>query len=210
MLKVFRCMARYLGPKHRMCRKVGVKLCPYKKCPAQRRAYRPGQHGPSGPLRLTNYGQQLLEKQKAKWFYGILEKQFRTYYVKSLKSQKETGVALQEILESRLDNAIFRLGFASSRAQARQWINHGHFQVNGKKVDIPSYQIRVGDIVTLAPRAHKKKIQEYITENSKTAQQLSWLALDAKNYTGKIMSKPGVTEGEQSLNMQMIVEYYSR
>ncbi|OIP79726.1 MAG: 30S ribosomal protein S4 [Parcubacteria group bacterium CG08_land_8_20_14_0_20_48_21] len=203
-------MARILGPKHHLCRKMGTKLCSYKKCPAQKRPYRPGQHGPLGTPRLTGYGQQLLEKQKAKWLYGMMEKQFRTYVERARKSKKETGMVLQKMLESRLDNVVFRLGYATSRAQARQWVNHGHFLINGKKVDIPSYQVCDGDRITLHPHVQKTALAQQIEAQSKDAHLPSWLTYDREKREAKVIGDPVVAEGEQVFNAQMIVEFYSR
>src|SRR5712691_9227383 len=149
-----RLMARDLGPKCRICRREGMKLflkgerCLTEKCAIERRSYPPGEHG-RGRIKQSEYLMQLREKQKARRFYGLLEKQFRNYYTKASKGSGITGETLLRMLETRLDNVVYRLGFAASRAQARQLVRHGHFQVNGRRVNIPSYQVRPDDIVTV-------------------------------------------------------------
>src|SRR3989344_6892801 len=146
-------MARYLGPKHTLCRKFGIKLCDSPKCPAIRRPYKHGQHGPKGTSRTSEYGTQLAEKQKARMLYGLLERQFRNYVKKATGQTGNSGENLIKLLERRLDNIMYRAGIAQTRRMARQLVSHGHVRVNGKKVSIPSYICRAGETIQLKPRA---------------------------------------------------------
>src|SRR6201984_3276310 len=156
-------MAREVGPKCRVCRREGMKLflkgerCLTEKCAIERRSYPPGEHG-RGRIKQSEYLLQLREKQKARRYYGLLEKQFRTYYAKATKATGVTGEALLRMLETRLDNVVYRLGFAASRAQARQLVRHGHFQVHGRRVNIPSYQVRPNDIITVPPNSSAQQV----------------------------------------------------
>jgi small subunit ribosomal protein S4 len=202
-------MARYTGPKIRQSRKFGQALTKKAEKYLARRNYRPGQHG-QNPQRVSEYGTQLREKQKAKIIYGLMERQFRRYYEIASKKVGVTGDALLQLLELRLDNVVYRLGFALTRPQARQLVSHGFFEVNGEKVNIPSYQIKVGDVV--AVREIKKKSQ-FIKNSEATlaqAQAPEWMSLDAKQMSGKVLSKPSRDQMDASLNTQLIVEYYSR
>lgn len=196
-------------PTHKACRRYGVKLCQSEKCPVTKRNYPPGMHGPKGPRRLTEYGKQLAEKQKAKIVYGIQEKQFRNYFDKALNKVGNTADILFGLLENRLDNAVYRLGLASTRSQARQWIGHGHFQVNGKKVNIPSYLLKVGDEVAIRERSQKSLFKD-LPEKLQNKETPTWLNLDKKELKGKITGQPKLAEGGAIIDWRMIIEYYSK
>ena len=206
-------MARSLDPKCKQCRREGMKLflkgerCLTEKCAVERRSYPPGEHG-RGRIKQSEYLMQLREKQKARRYYGILEKQFRNYYEKAAKAQGITGEALLRMLETRLDNVVYRLGFAASRAQARQIIRHGHFQVNGRRVNIPSYQVRPDDIVSLKPGSPVEQVVRDATDL--TASVASWLQADHDNLTGKVLKLPERTDIDTPVQEQLIVELYSK
>jgi small subunit ribosomal protein S4 len=206
-------MARSLDPKCKQCRREGMKLflkgerCLTEKCAVERRSYPPGEHG-RGRIKQSEYLLQLREKQKARRYYGILEKQFRNYYEKAAKAQGITGEALLRMLETRLDNVVYRLGFAASRAQARQIIRHGHFQVNGRRVNIPSYQVRPDDIVSLKPGSPVEQVVRDATDL--TASVASWLQADHDNLTGKVLKLPERADIDTPVQEQLIVELYSK
>ena len=210
-------MAKDLDPKCKKCRREGVKLflkgqkCFSPKCPIVRRNYPPGLHGQKGRRgRMTEYGQQLREKQKAKRVYGILERQFRNYYQKAIKQRGDTGEIIQQLLEMRLDNVIYRSGFADSRKQARQMVNHGLFLVNGKKVNIPSYQLKPKDEITIKPEKTKAKIFTDLEKKLEKKEFPNWLHFDLKTNTVKILNKPTGNELEKTFNPRLIVEFYSK
>lgn len=206
-------MARVTGPKCRQCRREGVKLflkgerCLTEKCGVERRSYPPGQHG-RGRIKQSEYLLQLREKQKARRYYGVLEKQFRNYYKKASRRQGITGEELLRLLEMRLDNIVYRLGFAASRAQARQLVRHGHFYVNGRRVNIPSYQVRTDDIVSLRPGAAGESAVRNATDL--TASVANWLQADHDNLTGKVLRQPDREEIDTPVQEQLIVELYSK
>ena len=206
-------MARMIGPKCKQCRRENMKLflkgerCLTEKCAIERRSYPPGEHG-RGRIKQSEYLLQLREKQKARRYYGILEKQFRNYYEKAAKAQGITGEALLRMLETRLDNVVYRLGFAASRAQARQIIRHGHFQVNGRRVNIPSYQVRPNDVVSLKPGSPVEQVVRDATDL--TASVASWLQADHDNLTGKVLKLPERTDIDTPVQEQLIVELYSK
>ncbi|MFM7693547.1 MAG: 30S ribosomal protein S4 [Actinomycetota bacterium] len=206
-------MARVTDPKCRQCRREGVKLflkgerCLTEKCAVERRSYPPGQHG-RGRIKQSEYLLQLREKQKARRYYGVLEKQFRNYYAKALRKQGITGEELLRLLEMRLDNVVYRLGFAASRAQARQLVRHGHFHVNGHRVNIPSYQVRTDDIVSLRPGAAGEAAVRSATDL--TASVANWLQADHDNLTGKVLRMPDRDEIDTPVQEQLIVELYSK
>ena len=206
-------MARDLGPKCRICRREGVKLflkgerCLTEKCAIERRNYPPGEHG-RGRIKQSEYLLQLREKQKARRYYGILEKQFRIYYDKAARQSGITGEVLLRMLERRLDNVVYRLGFASSRAQARQIIRHGHFHVNGRRVNIPSYQVRVGDIVALRQGSPVEQVVRDATDL--TASVPAWLQADHDNLAAKVLKFPERAEIDAPVQEQLIVELYSK
>lgn len=173
-----------------------------------KRNYRPGMHG-QNPQRISEYGTQLREKQKAKAVYGLLERQFRKYYEKASKKVGVTGNTLMEMIEFRLDNVVYRLGFAISRPQARQLVSHGFFEVNGKKVNIPSFQLKVGDEVKFREVKKNSRYIKNLMPTLSNIKTVEWVSLDPKNLSGKVLSKPIKDQVEQ-INTQLIVEYYSR
>lgn len=207
-------MARYTEAVCRMCRREGQKLflkgdrC-YTKCALENRSYPPGQHG-QGRSKSSEYGQQLREKQKAKRYYGVLESQFRSYYEMAERRQGKTGENLLSILECRLDNVVYRLGFAMSRAEARQMVSHGHFTVNGRKVNIPSYQVKPGMVITLKESSRGlEKIKENIEANSSRPAP-KWLEYDANNQIAKVVGVPARDDIDLPIEEHLIVELYSK
>ena len=206
-------MARMIAPRCKQCRRENMKLflkgerCLTEKCAVERRSYPPGEHG-RGRIKQSEYLLQLREKQKARRYYGILEKQFRNYYEKAAKASGITGEALLRMLETRLDNVVYRLGFAASRAQARQIIRHGHFQVNGRRVNIPSYQVRPNDVVSLKAGSPVEQVVRDATDL--TASVASWLQADHDNLTGKVLKLPERTDIDTPVQEQLIVELYSK
>jgi small subunit ribosomal protein S4 len=206
-------VARDLGPKCRVCRREGMKLflkgerCLTEKCAIERRSYPPGEHG-RGRIKQSEYLLQLREKQKARRYYGLLEKQFRNYYEKAAKASGITGEALLLMLETRLDNVVYRLGFAASRSQARQLVRHGHFHVNGRRVNIPSFQVRPDAIVGIAPGSAAEQVIKDATDL--TASVAPWLQADHENLTGKVLRYPERGEIDTPVQEQLIVELYSK
>ena len=206
-------MARDRSPKCKQCRREGIKLflkgerCLTEKCAIERRSYPPGEHG-RGRIKQSEYLLQLREKQKARRFYGILERQFRIYYDRAARQSGITGEALLRMLELRLDNVVYRLGFAASRAQGRQLIRHGHFLVNGRRVNIPSYQVRVGDIVALRPGSPVEQVVRDATDL--TASVPAWLQADHDNLAAKVLKTPEREEIDAPVQEQLIVELYSK
>jgi small subunit ribosomal protein S4 len=212
-------MARYTGPVCKLCRREGEKLflkgerCFTPKCAVERRAYPPGQHGRMAQWqrsRSSDFGDQLRAKQKARRVYGVLERQFRRYYRQALKAPGLTGLTLLQILESRLDNVIYRLGYASSRAQARQLVTHGHFTVNGRRTDIPSMQIRPGDVIEVREGSRNKTLIKDLFAIAEERSIPEWVSRDVKKMSGSINRLPERSEIDANLNEQRIVEYYSR
>ena|SRR3989344_334175 len=201
-------MGKLLGNKHRMCRRIGERLCNNDRCPVTRRHSPPGTHGVKGYGKLTEYGTQLREKQKAKYMYGIMEKQFRNYFEKALHQTGNTTDNFLRALELRLDNAVFRSGFAKTRAAARQLVSHGWVLVNGQRVTIPSYQLVQDDEISLSKKAKKSALAESTQKNSITPP--SWLAVDTAELTSKVVSLPLTDDYPKNLNMTLIVEFYSR
>lgn len=203
-------MARYTGPVAKRWRRLGQVPPDGTSTAAQRRAYPPGMHGLKRQSKLSEYGQQLREKQKAKATYGILERQFRNYYAEADRRQGVTGDNLMQLLELRLDNVIYRLGLTKTRKQARQVVNHGHVLVNGTKVSIPSAQVKVGDVITLHP-AYAKMLKETSADDAfASAEAPNWLLFDAKKLQGTVQALPQRLEIDASINEQLIVEFYSR
>lgn len=210
-------VARYTDPVCRQCRREGMKLflkgerCYSEKCSIESRQYPPGQHG-QGKTRgkVSEYGAQLREKQKVKRLYGVLERQFRRYFFLAARKQGITGEVLLQLLERRFDNMVYRLGFAASRAEARQLVLHCHFKVNGKKVSIPSYLLRVGDVVTLQESSQKnaKLIANVAAAESRGVP--GWLELDKEKFVGKVKAFPARNELTLPINESLIVELYSR
>ena len=203
-------MARYTGPKVKKARRFGDAVTTKDAKILLKRAYAPGQHGQNSRSRISEYGVQLKEKQKARWTYGILEKQFRKYFEEASKKQGITGDALLQILESRLDNVVYRLGLAETRAQARQIVTHGFFLVNGKKVNIPSYRTKVGDVITFRENKQKTGYYTALKAKIKNAKTQEWVSLDGDKLSGKVLSVPTPEQMENKINTQLIVELYSR
>jgi small subunit ribosomal protein S4 len=206
-------MARDTGPQCKQCRREGQKLflkgerCMTEKCGVERRSYPPGEHG-RGRVRASEYRQQLREKQKTRRYYGVLERQFRGYYEKASRQPGVTGENLLRMLERRFDNVLVRLGFAASRRQARQMINHGHWLVNGRRVDIPSYQVRPEDVITIRPGSGVADVVRQATEL--TAAVPPWLQADHDALTAKVLREPERSEISAPVSEQLIVELYSK
>ncbi len=201
-------MARYTGPRHKACRRARTPLCQSKKCPVDKRPYPPGQHG-RGRIRESDYLVQLREKQKLRTMYGVLEKQFRRYYELASRQPGVTGDNLLRLLESRLDNVVWRSGLASTRPQARQLVNHGHFRVNGKKVDIPSYRVRKGDIVTLKDNSvDLVAVQHSVDTLGRVIPD--WLDVDARSRKVVVRDLPARDQIDTAVNEQLVVELYSK
>ena len=209
-------MAVYHDARCRLCRREGAKLflkgtrCFTDKCAIERRAYPPGEHGKGRRVKETNYGQQLREKQKARRIYGIMERQFRHFFAKSTESRGVTGEVLLQMLERRMDNVVYRMGFAPSHHAARQLVRHGHFQVNGRKVNIPSYQLAAGDQVTVREKSRKLNIVLSTLESRKGQDVPEWLTVDASTLAGKVLSIPTRSSISTPINEQLIVEFYSK
>lgn len=202
-------MARYTGPKIRLSRKFGEALTPKAAKYLVKRNYRPGMHG-QRPQRVSEFGMQLREKQKAKAIYGIMERQFHRYYELASKKVGITGEMLLILLEMRLDNVVYRSCFAASRPQARQLVSHGFFEVNGKKVDIPSFGVEVGDVIVIRELKRKNQYVKNLAPTLANAKPPEWLQLDAKNFLVKILSVPSRDQIDSNINTQLIVEHYSR
>jgi small subunit ribosomal protein S4 len=206
-------MARDTAPQCKQCRREGQKLflkgqrCFSDKCGVERRSYPPGEHG-RGRMRQSEYRQQLREKQKTRRYYGILEKQFRSYYAKASRQPGVTGENLLRLLESRLDNVLVRLGFASSRRQARQLVRHGHWMVNGRRVDIPSYQLRPDDVISI--KSNSAAADTVRTATELTATVPAWLQADHDALTAKVLRAPERSEISAPVQEQLIVELYSK
>jgi len=209
-------MARYIGPVCRLCRREGMKLflkgerCYTEKCGIEKRNFAPGQHGKTRKAKLAGYGLQLREKQKVKRIYGVLEDQFRGYFEEAERTKGITGVTLLQLLERRLDNVIYRLGLSTSRSQARQLARHGHFLINGKKVDIPSYSLKQGDVVTILGRSQKNPTIEHAIQEVKGRGIPEWLSFDGGSLSGRVVSIPTREQINLPVQEQLIVELYSK
>lgn len=211
-------MARYKDAVCKLCRREGEKLflkgerCMSPKCALERRPYPPGLHGRQSQFRrkVSDYGVQLRAKQKTKRIYGVLERQFRRYFREAERRRGLTGTNLLILLESRLDNVVYRLGFALSRAQARQWVRHGHFEVNGRKVNIPSYLVEPGDVVAVRPNSRQKPSFQDIVLDLEHRAVPEWLSRDDQALSGRVMALPTREDVDVAINEQLIVEYYSR
>lgn len=209
-------MARYTGPVCRLCRRERMKLflkgdrCFKEKCAIERRGYPPGQHGGRRSRRMLGYGLQLREKQKVKRTYGLLERQFRNYFKEADRKKGITGENLLVLLECRLDNVVYSLGFASSRSQGRQLVRHGHVMVDGKKVTIPSFQVREGMTVAVKQASRKNDFIRASVETARGRGVPEWLELDAENFTGKVLRHPNREDIKLPIQEQLIVELYSR
>lgn len=209
-------MARYTGPVCRLCRREGMKLflkgerCYTGKCAIDRRAYAPGQHGQARAKKPTDFGLQLREKQKARRMYGVMEKQFRSYFDLAARKKGMAGENLLVLLERRLDNVVFHLGFASSRPEARQLVNHGHFTINGKKVDIASYSVRVGETIAVKEGSKSSPRVKQLLENLGSRTVPGWLSLDANTVAGTVVALPTREDIQIPIQEHLIVEKYSR
>lgn len=208
-------MARYTGAVCKLCRREGQKLflkgerCYSDKCAFTHRGYAPGQHG-QARKKLSEYGIQLREKQKARRYYGVLEAQFAHYFELAEKKAGMTGENLLKILESRLDNVVYRMGFASSRAEARQLVVHGHFTVNGKRVDIPSYLTKAGDVIAICEKSRSSAKVKAVLEANAARPTPLWVEVNTENYEGKIVREVERTDIDLEVQELLIVEYYSR
>jgi small subunit ribosomal protein S4 len=209
-------LARYTDPVCRLCRREGIKLflkgpkCFSDKCPIEKRNFAPGQHGKDRKAKIVGYGLQLREKQKTKRMYFTQESQFRNYFEKAARSKGVTGELLLQQLERRLDCVVHRLGFGISRRQARQLVRHGHVHVNGHKVNIPSYQVNVGDEIMIRESSRKLAILEQAKEFASHQNSPGWLEIDRDNFKGKVLSLPKREEIQLPVNEQLIVELYSK
>ncbi len=209
-------MARYVGPVCRLCRREGMKLflkgerCYGEKCAIERRNVPPGQHGKGRRAKLRGYGLQLREKQRVKRMYGVLERQFRRYFEEADRRKGITGETLLQLLESRLDNVVYRLGFATSRSQARQLVRHGHFHVNGRRADIPSFSLRAGDKVSVKSTSAKNPVIQYAMEEVKGRGIPEWLELDTEGRVGRLAAIPTKEQLNLPVQEQLIVELYSK
>jgi small subunit ribosomal protein S4 len=208
-------MARYTGPDCKRCRREGIKLflkgerCMTKKCAIERRPNPPGPHQ-QRRRKPSEYGLQLREKQKARRIYGVLERQFRKTFSEASRRSGMTGETLLRFLELRLDNVVFRLGFAVNREQARQLVTHGHFDVNGRKTNIASYRVRVGDTIKVRDRSRSLTYFKEVSETLRQKPVPQWLSLQADTLSGAVLSVPERSDCDQSVREQLIVEYYSR
>ncbi len=212
-------MAKYRGPVCKLCRREGEKLflkgarCFTPKCAFERRGYAPGMHGKAGQFsrkRESDYHRQLRAKQKARRVYGVLERQFRNYYAASIKRRGLTGLTMLQLLERRLDNVVFRLGFASSRAEARELVTHGHFSVNNRRTDVPSMLLGAGDAVSVRTESRRRTFFKGLADVAETRNPPAWLDRDLKNLAGTVLRQPERSEIDGNLHEQSIVEYYSR
>jgi len=209
-------VARYTGPVCRLCRRERMKLflkgdrCFKEKCSVERRGYPPGQHGTRRGRRIQGYGLQLREKQKVKRYYGLLENQFRSYFKEADRLRGITGENLLVLLERRLDNVVYSLGFASSRGQARQFVRHGHVLVDGAKIDIPSYQVQPGQKVAIKDDSRKNDFIRASVETARGRGVPDWLELDAESFTGTMLRLPTREDVKLPIQEQLIVELYSR
>ncbi len=211
-------MARHTGPVCKLCRREGGKLflkgnrCFTAKCAFEKRSYPPGMHGRRARFRrkTTDFGTQLREKQKARRIYGVMERQFRRYFKEAERRKGVTGAELLQILESRLDNIVYRLGFASSRAQARQLVRHGHFDLNGRKTNIPSCLVKPGDQLAVRGKSKNKAYFKNVPQEMEHRFPPEWLSVDVDTLSGRVLALPTREEIEAPLNERLIIEFYSR
>jgi len=209
-------VAKYTGAKCRLCRRQGTKLflkgekCYTAKCPIEKRPYAPGQHG-QRRQRLSDYALQLREKQKLRWTYGVLERQFRRYYKEAARRRGSTGEILLQLLEQRLDNVVYRMGFASSRAEARQMVRHNHILVNGKKVNIPSYQVKPNDVISVAEKARQHaRVQAALAFAQQQDLIAPWVEVDPNKMEGVFKAVPERSDLPSEINEHLVVELYSK
>ncbi len=210
-------MSKYLGPKCKLCRRLGVKLCSKgerglgSKCALIKRNYPPGVHGPKGYPRLTDYGVHLKEKQKVRTMYFVLERQLKKYFMQASKSKTDTGLKFVELLERRLDNVIYRLGLAVSRPQARQMVSHNLFLINNKKINVPSCEVKSGDVITiLKEKSLNNGVLAENLKSIKTDEIPSWLDWDVKENKAKIVNLPKENDLNVGIDTRLVVEYYSK
>ncbi len=206
-------MARYRGPVGKISRRLGIGVTDKGQRILEKRAFPPGQHGPTARRRqVSDYGLQLMEKQKARYVYGVLERQFRRTFEKAQRYPGETGTHLFTLLERRLDNVVYRMGLADTRAQARQMVTHGHITVNGRKTNIPSYTVRVGDKIAVRVESRRRTYFKNIVEGNVLSKHKApdWMRVTAGELSAEVMALPRREDAEQGINEQLIVEYYSR
>ncbi|HEU5011930.1 MAG TPA: 30S ribosomal protein S4 [Roseiflexaceae bacterium] len=206
-------MARYTGPVGKVSRRLGIGITEKGQRILNKRPFPPGQHGPGARRRqVSDYGVQLLEKQKARYVYGILERQFRRIFEKAQRFPGETGTALFILLERRLDNVVYRLGMATTRSQARQLVSHGHITVNGRKTNIPSYTVKVGDVIAVRPESRRRNYFKNVVDGGQLnrVKAPDWLRLNANELSGEVIAMPRREDAEPGINEQLIVEFYSR
>lgn len=209
-------MARYTGPRCKICRRHGQQLflkgdkCLTDKCPVKRRPYPPGQHGQRRGRKVSDFGQQLREKQRTRRIYGVLERQFRNHFELADQQAGPTGENLLRVLEQRLDNVVYRLGFGDSRSQARQLVRHGHFMLNGRKTDVPSALVKAGDVVSVKPESRESEYFKLIGDKLARIDTPAWLSLNAAAQSGRVVRLPQRDEVGMDINEPLIVEYYSR
>lgn len=202
-------MARYTGPRVRISRRFGIPIFGPTKY-LERRAYGPGVHGPKSRRKHTDYGLGLIEKQKLRYYYGLLERQFRGVYEKALRRRGVTGEQMLQILETRLDNVVFHLGFANTRAAARQMVSHGHITVNGRKVNVPSFALKVNNVIEVKNNNVSRQLATKNLEIATSRSVPDWLLLDKENFKGTVMRVPTRDEIQPIANEQAVVEFYSR
>ncbi|PDW04183.1 30S ribosomal protein S4 [Candidatus Viridilinea mediisalina] len=206
-------MARYTGPVGKVSRRLGIGITEKGNRILQKRPFPPGQHGPSARRRqVSDYGLQLLEKQKVKYIYGVLERQFRRIFEQAARRSGVTGEYMLSLLERRLDNVVYRLGFATTRAQARQLVAHGHIVVDGRKTNIPSYTLKVGQVIAVRPESRRRTYFKNLVDSGdlNRYQAPDWLRLSSAELSGTVVSLPRRDDAEQGINEQLIVEFYSR
>ncbi|NJM05129.1 30S ribosomal protein S4 [Candidatus Gracilibacteria bacterium] len=206
-------MARYKGPVGKVSRRLGIGITEKGQRILNKRSYPPGQHGPSAKRRqISDYGLQMQEKQKAKFMYGVLERQFRNLFEQASRRSGVTGEYLLSLLERRLDNVVYRLGFATTRAQARQLVSHGHIMVDGRKTNIPSFSVKVGQVISLRPESRRRTYFKNLIDSGELNKHRApdWLRLSANDVSGQIVALPRREDAEAGINEQLIVEFYSR
>lgn len=206
-------MARYRGPVGKVSRRLGIGVTEKGQRVLNKRPFPPGQHGPNARRRqVSDYGLQLMEKQKARYVYGVLERQFRRLFELASRQSGVTGERLLSLLERRLDNVVYRLGLANTRAQARQIVNHGHITVNGRKTNIPSFRVRVGTVIAVREESRKRNYFRNLVESGELNRYRppEWLRLNAAELSGEVVALPSREDAEQGINEQLIVEFYSR
>ncbi len=206
-------MARYSGPVGKVSRRLGIGITEKGQRILNKRPFPPGQHGPSARRRqVSDYGVQLLEKQKARYVYGLLERQFRNTFEKAQRFPGETGAYLFILLERRLDNVVYRLGLATTRSQARQLVSHGHITVNGRKTNIPSYTVKIGEVIAVRPESRRLNYFKNIVDSGQlnSVKAPDWLRLNPNELSGEVVAMPRREDAEPGINEQLIVEFYSR